>query len=309
MKKIKVAVLGGGGMLGSMVLDVFSQNNVFNIIATVRSPKEANYFRDKYPKVDFLILDVEWATPDALKKKLQGANWIINAIGIIKPYIHNDNPAEVERAIRINSLFPHYLARAARDNKARVIQIATDCVYSGGKGKYRESDLHDADDVYGKTKSLGESYYYNIHHLRCSIIGPEPSAHVSLMDWFITQPKNAKVMGFKNHFWNGITTYHFALICRGIIKKNLKLDHLQHIVPADIITKADLLKEFAKKFKRNDIDIKPIDAPNFINRTIATEYLLVNTRLWRAAGYKKPLTIKQMVKELARWEFDKSNTQ
>ncbi len=300
--KTKVAILGVGGMLGSMILDVFAKDKDFKVIATVRNKKELELFKN-YKSVEFRELDVEHADVKKLESALKGAKYVVNAIGIIKPYIHDDNAAEVERAVRINALFPHMLAKAA--GKAKVIQIATDCVYSGAKGKYKESDLHDALDVYGKTKSIGEAYFDNMYHIRCSIIGPELAGHLSLMDWFLTQPEGAKVNGFKNHHWNGVTTLQFAKLCVGIIKKEVTIKHLQHIIPSGKIAKSDMLKSFAKEFGRTDIEINPVDAPKVVDRTLATENAKMNEKVWRAAGYKKIPTVKEMIKELAEYQAGK----
>lgn len=294
--KQKITILGVGGMLGSMVLDVFSRDKDFKLIATVRNKKEIEQFK-KYKNVEFRELDVALADVDTLKKAIKGADWVVNAIGIIKPYIHDDNALEVERATRINALFPHLLVKAA--GRAKIIQIATDCVYSGEKGKYKESDLHDPLDVYGKTKSIGEAYVENIYHLRCSIIGPELTGHFSLMDWFLNQEPNAKVNGYKNHFWNGVTTLHFAKLCIGIIKKDIKIKHLQHIIPSDKLAKSEILKCFAKEFNRQDVAINPVNAKEAIDRTLMSENAKMNEKIWRAAGYKEIPTIRQMIRELA----------
>lgn len=303
--KNKVIILGANGMLGSMVLAVFLKEKDFIISATLRNQKEIRELQKKYPKLKIKALDVEIADISDIVKILRGANWAINCIGLIKPYIHDDNFAEIERAIKINSLYPHNLAKAAEKTKTKVIQIETDCSYSGTKGNYTETDLHDPLDVYGKTKSLGEVFSPVVIHLRDSIIGPEPKAHVSLMDWFLTQPKNAKVNGFANHKWNGVTTYHFGKICLGIIKKNLKLPRLQHIIAADKPSKAKMLTYFAKYFDREDIKITPVKAPKVIDRTLSTNDPKTNQKIWQAAGYKKPLTVEEMIKELSEYLREK----
>lgn len=293
--KQKIAILGAGGMLGSMVLDVFAKDGNFSVVATVRETKEIKNFK-KYKNVGFYKLDVEYADVNTLKGALKGASWVINCIGIIRPYIHDDNAKEVERALRINALFPHLLAKAAAP--AKIIQITTDCAYSGEKGKRKESDPHDALDVYGKSKSIGEVYSKNMYNLRTSIIGPEITGHVSLMDWFLTQRKGARVNGYKNHLWNGITTYHFARLCAGIIKKNISIGHLQHIVPSGEITKCEMLKIFAKEFDRQDIKIVPVNVPKVVDRTLQTENPQINKKIWQAAGYKKIPTVLEMIREL-----------
>src|SRR3990167_8291610 len=232
-------------MLGSMVVDWLARDKTLDVAATVRGQKYLEYGRTVLPKVIWHLLDVERCLSSDVLSILEGYDWIINAIGVNKQFIHDDNRTEVERAIWINGLFPHWLARKAGESGARVIQIETDCVYSGREGHYTEDAPHDSLDVYGKTKSLGEVRSSNVFHLRCSIIGPELKNHVSLLDWFLGQPLGEKMTGFTNHRWNGLTSLHFARICHGVIKNNLKLSHVHHVVPSDEMTKAEMLGEFA----------------------------------------------------------------
>lgn len=256
-----IALLGNG-MLGSMV------NKTLKL---------------KHVRIDRRLLDAESPELDLRMGTCAGLidyDWVINCIGIIRPL-------DVEQAIRVNALFPYFLP-------PQTIQIATDCVYSGIKGNYVESDPHNATDVYGKTKSLGEAPH--IKNLRCSIIGPELKNHRSLLDWFLAQNK---VQGYTNHLWNGITTYHFAKIVMGAIRERIELPRLQHIVPADTISKADLLKLFAKAFN-HDIPIKDTFASESIDRTLSTNNPELNLKLWQAAGYKEPPTIAEMVEELSQ---------
>jgi dTDP-4-dehydrorhamnose reductase len=301
VSKPKVAIVGCTGMLGAITLDSFVQSDKFDVIAVHRNGKEAKNFLAKYPGLETRVLDAETSNIDDIKKAIQGADWVVNAVGIIKPYIHDDDAVESERAVRVNSLFPYNLAKAA--GKSKVIQIATDCVYSGQKGAYVESDLHDALDVYGKSKSLGEVWLDNIYHVRCSIIGPELKAHKSLLDWFLGNDKNAELNGFTNHQWNGVTTLHFARIAQGIILENIVVKHSQHVVPGNSISKLDLLKSFAREFDRPDITINATEAPVVVDRTLATENDKLNKTIWAAAGYKTPPTIEKMVKELAEYDF------
>ena len=213
--------------------------------------------------------------------KLMHTDWVVNCIGIIKPYCD-----DVLTAVRVNAEFPHLLSE-------NTIQIATDCVYSGKKGGYVETDPHDATDVYGKTKSLGEASH--IKNLRCSIIGPETKNHVSLLDWFLGQEK---ANGFTNHLWNGVTTYHFSKLVQGIIREGIELPSVQHIVPGDVVTKAELLRIIAEAYNK-DIPVTETEAPEAVDRTLATNNPELNARIWKAAGYDNPPTIKQMVAELA----------
>lgn len=282
-----VLVLGASGMLGSMVVDVLSQDPDIALTGTYRRTFDA-------------------LRPSENPSLFADQNWIINCIGITKPLIHDDNPAEVETAIAVNSALPHQLGKIAAAHGARVLQIATDCVYSGAKGDYVEQDPHDALDVYGKTKSLGEAYLPSMSHLRCSIIGPEPKDFKSLLEWFRRQPASAQLNGFTNHRWNGLTTLHFARICLGIIRNNIQLPHLTHVVPSGSMTKAQMLIEFKAAFDRCDIHVREMEASTLIDRTLATTKSSLNDSLWKAAGYEQPPSIREMIEELGDYDYRSS---
>lgn len=296
--KQKVIVLGGSGMLGSMVADYLAREDEFEVAATTRSEESSMVCRERCGSVRWREFDASTGTSDAAGL-LKAFDWVVNCIGIIKPLIHDDNAFEVERAVRINALFPHLLAQWTAGH-ARVLQIATDCVYSGNKGHYAELDVHDALDVYGKTKSVGEVYAPNVHHLRCSIIGPEVKEPRSLLEWFLGQPRGASVNGFVNHNWNGVTTLHFAKLCAGVIKNDMALPHSQHVIPSGHVTKCEMLQHFAQCYARDDITVSPAEAATVIDRTLATSSPELNYRLWDAAGYRQPPTIPEMIADLAR---------
>ena len=207
--------------------------------------------------------------------------------------------AKKEQASKVGEI----IAKKAQEKGSKIIQIATDCVYSGDKGHYIETDPQDALDVYGKTKSLGEVYSPNVFHLRCSIIGPEPKEFKSLLEWFLGQSTNTRVNGFTNHRWNGLTTLHFAKICYGIITNDIQLFHLQHVVPNGEVTKFEILKFFSKIFNRRDISITPFETEISIDRTISTINDGLNLHLWKAAGYVLPPSVPEMIEELAKYDY------
>ena len=287
-------------MLGSMIVDYLSRDSQFSLTATVRTADLQERMQAVYPKVRWEIADFRGFTDFAA---FDGQQWIINAIGITKPLIRDDHAAEILNAIEINSLLPHTIGREAQRRNARVIQIATDCVYSGSKGHYTETDAHDALDVYGKTKSLGECFLPNTQHLRCSIIGPEPKDFKFLIEWFRRQPPDASVNGFTNHHWNGVTTLHFAKLCKGIIETGPALSHLQHVVPSGLVTKARMLHDFAQAYSRPDITIRDTEAKTVIDRTLDTTTPDANLALWRAAGYQQPPTVTHMILELGKYDY------
>jgi dTDP-4-dehydrorhamnose reductase len=278
----RVLLLGVTGMLGGMVAKVLAAEPGIELVGAGRR--------------DF---DAARDDPQGLLDEIR-PDWIVNAIGITKPHIDPASAAQVATALDVNARFPFALAHAAEAGGARVIQIATDGVFSGREGSYREDAPHDAPDVYGKTKSLGEVPSKSVSHLRCSVIGPEEPGGTSLLAWLLGQPSGARVSGYANQRWNGVTSLHFGKLCAGIIRERLDPPSPLHVVPADTVTKAELLELIADAFGREDIVVEAGAAPSALDSSLATNHPDANAVLWRAAGYDEAPTIEQMVGELSR---------
>jgi dTDP-4-dehydrorhamnose reductase len=287
---MKVCILGCTGMLGSMVLNFLSRVDYgFSIVATYRETHQ------KIRSVDFRCFDVEDFNEEDLIKILHGADYIINCIGYIKQHMKKDNINGTIKAIKINSLFPNILSKVVSDGK--IIQIATDCVYNGDKGQYAETSQYNAQDIYGISKNLGEVKQDKFFNLRCSIVGLQPNKSLSLLDWLYNHTENNTVHGFTNHQWNGITVYHFAKICLGIILNNATLPKIQHIVPGSFVTKYELLKIAAKVFGREDLNILPFAANENLDMRLITNNIKTNNLIWVNAGYNTPPSVSRMMEE------------
>ena len=252
---MKIAVLGSTGMLGHKVLEVLREKyGKENVLGSGRnfSPgeiKKCDFFLDACLK-DFATL-----------KKVGPFDYIINCIGIIKPFIEKVGPA---KTVEINSVFPHRLAEYCVRKETKLIHITTDCVFSGDRGGYTEEDNHDATDLYGKSKSLGEPT--NCMVLRTSIIGEEEYNKVSLVEWAKSQ-KGEEVNGFLNHLWNGITTKTYGEICSQIIDDDLYENGVSHIFSPHDITKYDLLRLLNNKFDLN-LEIEKKHTEFKVDRTL-----------------------------------------
>lgn len=288
---IKVLILGSTGMLGLAVVEAFKEFNG-DVIATARSGAQQSHY---LPTIKF---DAETISLESLPVKWAKGDYIINCIGIIKSEIEEESPESVKSAKKINTDFSVELARFAEKRGLRVIQIATDCVFSGRAGGYVESSPHDPTDVYGKTKSAGESDSKNVQHLRVSIIGPENRGFTSLYEWVKRQPRNATVSGFVNHRWNGIPAKHFGRIARAIIENNLWVAGVQHILPKDSVTKAELVRLIADHLGRRDIKVTLGNGPASIDRTLSSVHKQYNRLVWFHAGYPNLPTIAELVSEI-----------
>jgi len=299
--KKNVLILGASGMLGIEVVRELIKKKNINLYVAIRNLKDKKliqkYLDSNISGLKYYKFKIEGNYQAILKKITKNKQYIVNCIGIIKPYIHEENHLSIENALKVNSNFPHVLKNCVAE-KVKIFQIATDCVYDGVKGKYNENESHNATDVYGKSKSLGEARGKNFFNLRCSIIGKEIKGYKSLLCWFLNQKKGAKIFGFKNHLWNGITTKHFAKIIAILILKKIKIPNLLHIIPGDIVDKYNLLKIFQNKFQRHDLEILKTNAKVIVNRTLTTNYKDINKKINKAMGFKKVLTVKKMVDEI-----------
>jgi len=289
---MKIAILGTSGMLGSMLADYFYYHYC---------PSDLTYFsRTVDSKTWQGIKKLEIGEHFTGLKDAAKYDYIINCIGVIKQIINENNQSDRIDAFMGNASLPYYLANRVDGSKTQVLQIATDCVFSGKEPlTLLESTPHDPTDWYGKTKSLGEVDSNNFHHIRTSICGLEqPPNHKSMMEWFLHQPANATINGFTNHLWNGTTTLGFAKLCHTIITKNIKLVSQNiHFVHIDTIIKYEMLKIIAKVFGREDITINPVEAPQVVYRALATEHPGFNEYLIKEMGYDKP-TFEDLIKEL-----------
>jgi dTDP-4-dehydrorhamnose reductase len=285
----KVLILGVGGMLGRACFDYFDNLDEFETFGTWRKPTldKIRAFDASKESIEGLIKDVE---PD----------WVINCIGVIKQKIDENSQSSVENTLQINQVFPHQIAKAVQGSKIKVIQIATDCVFNGLQGSYSELSPHDASDLYGKSKSKGEVVSPEFLNLRVSIIGKEVESNYSLVSWFLSQKIGVTIDGYLNHLWNGITCRTFARIVSGIILNEKFVCGTFNIIPADQISKYELLRLLRKYFDRKDLSIRPINAPSNVDRTLRTINLNFNTAIWLNAGYEPIPTIEELIKELAK---------
>ena len=290
-----IVVLGGTGMLGTAVVRSLLQFGL-PVRATARVVDEApSDIRHHFVPFDAATDDVA-----ALLADLGAGDYVVNCVGIIKPYIHDHDAAERRRAIAINSTLPYEIAEAASAGGFRVIQIATDCVYSGAKGLYDENDLFDPTDVYGKSKSLGEVPSENFLNLRCSVIGPEVKGKTSLLEWVLAHEPGSTFSGYTDHLWNGLTGQAFGRVAAGIITTGHELSGTFHVVPSGIVSKDELSRTILAAYGRTDVTVTPTATGHSIDRTLATVFPDVNARLWHDAGYTTIPTVEHMVYDLLR---------
>jgi len=269
---MKVLVLGASGMLGNAVFRLFAESDGVEVIGTVRGERSKRLLPETLRSSVISGVDVE--SIDSLTRVLGEAqpDVVINCIGLVKQLAEADDPLV---AIPINTLLPHRLARLCALSGARFVHISTDCVFAGVKGMYVEDDPADAQDLYGRSKFLGEVDYPNAITLRTSIIGHELDGARSLVGWFLAQ--SGSVKGFNKAVFSGLPTVELARLIRDYVLPNPQLHGLYH-VSAEAINKYDLLQLVADVYGKT-IEIVP-------NESLVIDRSLDSTRFRSATGFQ-----------------------
>lgn len=272
---MRVLVLGVTGMLGSAVFRVFSEKPEFSVWGTLRNSSAQRFFPSN--KHSHLITNVDVLDQDSLVAIFQRVkpNVVINCVGLIKQLENAKDPLTV---LPINAMLPHRLSKLCALIGARLIHVSTDCVFSGSKGGYHEFDLSDAEDLYGKSKFIGE-LHEDTHAitLRTSIIGHELNSTNALLGWFLSQ--NGTVNGYSKAVFSGLPTVELARVMRDYVIPNSKLHGLYH-VSAKPIAKLNLLRLISIQYGK-DIEIRPNDSL-VIDRSLNSE------RFTNVTGYVAP---------------------
>jgi len=290
----KIAILGSTGMIGSGVTQGFIHQH-FEVTEFNRAGKSVVTSNSSHK---FEALEFTHSDDFEIFKSF---DYIINLSGVIRHKLSQESSSEIDHAIKVNSIFPRALDNFAEKTKAKVIQIGTDCVFSGRKGDYLESDSFDPTDFYGYTKVLGEAALRNTMTLRVSVVGVERDSNTELLNWVLNHPPKSTIVGYVNHIWSGVTPLQLARLITGVINQDLYFNGVQHIVPENKVTKYQLVKLISEAFKRDDLEIKEKVTSMNVDRSLASQNSTRNKRLWDASGYNAPPKIEDMIAEYHQW--------
>ena len=282
---MRILIIGGSGMLGHQLWRHF--HKAHETWVTLRKPAASflpwNLFDPDFTQVGVEAAD--FAQLDAVLQRVR-PDVVLNCVGIIKQLKESKIPTP---SITINSLLPHRLAEICGQVNARLILFSTDCVFSGKKGGYTESDTADAEDLYGRTKLLGEiGDQSHVVTIRSSIVGRELGSAHSLIDWFLTQG-GKRIKGYSHAIYSGLTTVEMARVAELVLTRRPDLSGLWHVA-SEPISKHELLLLAREEFGLN-VEIEPFSEFH-CDRSLRGE------RFAQKTGYKAP-DWRTMLRELA----------
>lgn len=272
---MRILLLGVTGMLGNAVFRVFFADATHQTWGTLRNASALRHFAQKSHAS--LLCGVDVLDQDALTAVIARVrpDVVINCVGLIKQLADARAPLT---ALPINAMLPHRLALLCELAGARLIHISTDCVFTGRKGLYQESDLSDAEDLYGKSKYIGELHDHpHAITLRTSIIGHELGSNHALVDWFLSEQGSVK--GFTRAIFSGLPTVELARVMKDFVIPHPQLNGLYHVA-SEPIDKFRLLNLVAAQYGKV-IEIRPDDA-------LVIDRSLDGARFSEATGYVAP---------------------
>ena len=272
---MRILILGAAGMLGHQLCRNLSDRA--ETWAAFRG-NAIDYESHQLVSAQRAISGVDVQKFESVRVALEKANpdVVVNCIGIVK---QRDEAKQAVPSIHVNALFPHQLADLCAECGIRVIQISTDCVFSGFRGQYTELDVPDPVDLYGRTKLLGELNRENCLTLRTSIIGWQLNTFSSLLSWFALQ-RGKKIKGYKRAIYSGFSTSVMAQLIGDLIETRSDL-HGIYQVASEPISKYDLLTRLKNILGWNDIKIDA-DDQFFCDRS------LISTRFTSTTGWRAP---------------------
>jgi dTDP-4-dehydrorhamnose reductase len=271
---VKILVLGGDGMLGHQLLRSLGDGH--DVRVTLRQPLSAYREYGLFSAANAIpALDARDGARLAETIREFSPNAVVNCVGIVKQ--RREAKAAIP-SIEINSLLPHRLLEICAGAGARLIHFSTDCVFSGRKGGYDEDDGPDPEDLYGRTKLLGEVSDAPGLTLRTSIIGLELSRKAGLIEWFLAQ--RGTIRGFKRAIYTGLTTAEMGRLIRRILEQWPDVHGVWHVASSPI-SKYDLLTDLAGKLQRTDVEVVA-DTEFVCDRSLNAD------RFFRATGYEPP---------------------
>jgi len=271
---MRVLVLGAAGMLGHKLCQRLRER--FEVVGTVRGDPVAYAAYRALDGVD-LQGGVDAERVETVRQVLEAVrpDVVVNAIGTVKQRAESNDPVT---GITVNALFPHQLARLCSGLGARVVHFSTDCVFAGLRGGYREDDVTDANDFYGRTKLLGELAGPGCLTLRTSMIGRELSGTQGLIEWFLSQ-RGGRVKGYARARFSGLTTRVLSDLVGDLIERSPDLEGLWH-VSAEPISKLDLL-EIVNRVYGTGVTIERDEA-------LVVDRSLDSSRFRARTGYQPP---------------------
>ena len=225
----RILITGASGMLGSTLYKQWQSKYQIYCTGTSKAlPNMKNYMQFNLRASNFKEL-FDWAQPDV----------IVHCAALTNGNFCQENP---EEAFLINGLSSYKLAQSASEN-CRIIYISTDAVFSADLHMAKENDIPNPDNIYGKSKELGEflliqnSQNYTI--VRTTIVGfNEKEGKAGFVEWIIHSAKNKiPIQLFDDVLFNPISCSLLGNELSTIIDSGGFKNEIVHLSGSEVVSK------------------------------------------------------------------------
>lgn len=280
--RTRILLLGGTGMVGSQVARILGESSFLDVASIGRNALDLSdpfQSRREFQKL------VKVFKPD----------YVINCaadLGRIRTI------SSLCHQLQVNGLFPRFAAKLAERSDFFLIHLSSDAVFFGKKGNYLETSFRIPRSFYSISKILGEKKSDSSLVIRCSVVGESPSnsSRISIFSWFKQLLSDAKIEGYVNQRWNGVTSTALAKLILGITEAGYCVGGVHHFIPADSLSKYELLELFREITYRSDVEIVASRGAHSINRILLTNNPVLNAHFWTLAGHVQVPQIKRLIK-------------
>ena len=245
----KILITGGSGLLGSNIAKLAAPK--FEVYATYNknevSMKDIHFFQIDLTKKEQLV-KIEQIKPD----------FIIHCAALTNVDYCEDYPDE---AYNQNVLASINIAEIAPKIGAYLMHISTDSVFDGGKGNYKENDIPNPINIYGRTKLEAEQNISSIHACSCivrtNIYGWNKRDKFSLAEWMLNKlTNNEELPALKDIYFSPMLVNDLAEVLFKLQER--KYEGIIHIAGSETCSKLGFAYMIAEVFDLDKSLIKPI---------------------------------------------------
>ena len=243
---MRILVLGATGMMGHMACRVLAADH--DVFGATRARPDPDAALARFLPTERWIGDVDvhrWDTVVAAMERVK-PTVVLNCVGLVKQLAEAEDPIA---CIEVNALLPHRLALLAELMGAKFVHLSTDCVFSGRRGNYKDDDVPDPMDLYGRSKLLGETTNGTALTLRTSIIGRQLSGSTGLLEWFLSQ-RGGHIRGYARALYTGLTTRALSHVIGRVLNEHSSLSGVWQVA-SSAINKYDLLERLNRAMELN----------------------------------------------------------
>ncbi len=277
---MKICIIGGSGVIGSKMVQFFSENghDTFHTYNTHRTNSSSKEYQ--------LDITDSSKTVNFLKK-------INPEIIIYSSAITNIDLCETDKelAYKVNVKGIENTVKGCKEINGKLVYLSTSFVYDGNKKEYYEEDKPSPSTYYGYTKMKGEEITKDsqLEYLILRTDQPycwvEKWQHTNSILRVLDTLRAGKILNEVEDWYNTPTYVPEIVLATSELLKN-KSNGIFHVVGSDFINRYKWSIEVAKIFGYDQTKINPINSKELKLAVKRVNVNLKNSKILKETGLK-----------------------